>query len=258
MKPDPSPVRGPKNAPDRARCKDQGMGLDIYVGSLSRYLSGDWKTVAAQAAEAEGIAFVTVGPDRESLDAAELVAVVAEWQAAIAAALGGVEPWDDNPDAPYATDQPHWLGYGGLALLAAYAERPDLVSPDDTPEEYAVAPAFQAMQHDPGRFPSLLGGAEWWLPFDGVRATFTAEAPHGHMMAMATLAQLRAELDVLRDAVGATQVDLATALLSGGPDREEVETAAEYRHRWGIFGLAVFAELCAQAEGMQLPLLLDY
>lgn len=234
------------------------MGLDIYVGSLSRYLSGDWKTVAAQAAEAEGIAFVTVGPDRASLDPSELVPVVVEWQEAVAAALGGVEPWDDNPNAPYATDQPHWLGYGGLALLAAHAERPDLVGPGDTPEEYAAAPAFQAMQHDPGRFPSLLGGAEWWLPFDGVRATFTAETPHGRMMGMGTLAQLRAELDALRDAVGVSQVDLATALLSGGPDRADVETTAEYTHRWGLFGLAVFWELCTQAEGMQLPLLLDY
>lgn len=33
------------------------MGLDVYVGSLTRYYSGDWESVVEQAAREQGLDF---------------------------------------------------------------------------------------------------------------------------------------------------------------------------------------------------------
>lgn len=239
------------------------MGLDIYVGSFSRYLAGDWLTVAAQSAAAEGIKFATMRPEGEPdrHDPAEIAEAVHSWQSSMAEALGVGETWDENPDAPYATDQPHWLGYGALLILAARLERPQLASADDDPAAFVDSPAFQASQQDgSSMFPSLLGGAQWWLPLRGLSATFTGSGFQGDMVSMSTLDLLDRELDALSQGLGVTGQALAEALLMGGPGvdgPESPEAAPEYLREWGVFGLAVFRELAAQAQRMQLPLLLD-
>lgn len=239
------------------------MGLDIYVGSFSRYLAGDWLTVAAQAAATEGIKFATIlpGGEQESPDPAEITAMVASWKSAMADALEVTQTWDENPDAPYATDQPHWLGYGALLLLAARLERPELASDSDDPANFLDSAAFDAAHQDgSSMFPSLLGGAQWWLPLQGLSATFTGTGFQGEMLAMSTLDLLEHELDVLSQGLGVTGQALAEALLMGGPGVDGPESPAaapEYLLEWGVFGLAVFRELAAQAQRMQLPLLLD-
>lgn len=238
------------------------MGLDIYVGSFKRYLAGDWKTVIAQAAEVEGMRFATAGPDDgPAADPAEIAEAVTSWQAALVEALGTEAPWHDNADAPYATDQPHWLGYGALLLLAARLERPHLARDTDDPADFASAPAFEASQQDgSAMFPSLLGGAQWWLPLPGLAATFTGSGFQGEMVAMSTLDLLERELETLREGLGVTGKVFAEALLMGGPGvdgPDSPESAPDYLREWGVFGLAVFRELTHQAQRMQLPLLLD-
>ena len=41
------------------------MGLDIYAGTLTRYISGNWKTQLQQYAEANGHGYTKVTPDDE-------------------------------------------------------------------------------------------------------------------------------------------------------------------------------------------------
>ncbi len=241
------------------------MGLDIYVGPFTRYLTGDWKTVMAQAAEAEGIEFTTIRLEdtapEDAPDTDEVVEMVHSWQSAMTEALGVEKAWDDNPDAPYATDQPHWLGYGALLILAARLERPQLASDTDDPADFQASAAFQASQQDgSAMFPSLLGGAQWWLPLAGLSATFTGSGFQGEMVPMSTLDLLENELDTLSKGLGVPGSALAEALLLGGPGVDgppTPEQAPEYLTAWGVFGLAVFRELTHQAQRMQLPLLLD-
>lgn len=240
------------------------MGLDIYVGSLTRYFAGDWQTVAAQAAAAEGIEFTTVRPGEVPVaDTPEAIwERVAQWQAAMGAALGFDGLWADDPDAPYATDQPHWLGYGALLVLAAQIEHPDLADEADSPQDFAASRAFEAAkQRGSELFPSLIGGAEWWLPIDGIAATFTGTSVDGATIGMGTLDLLAAELEMLRERLGVDGAALTEALLTGGPLEEPTGLNgdhATYLREWGVFALAVFLELTGQARRMSLPLLLDY
>ena len=109
-------------------------------------------------------------------------------------------------------------------------------------------------------FPSLLGGAQWWLPLAGLSATFTGSGFQGEMVPMSTLDLLENELDTLSKGLGVPGSALAEALLLGGPGVDgppTPEQAPEYLTAWGVFGLAVFRELTHQAQRMQLPLLLD-
>lgn len=238
------------------------MGLDIYVGSFNRYLAGDWKTVTTQAAEAEGVRFSTADHEEPVADRAEIAEAVSSWQSAMIEALGAETAWNDNPDAPYATDQPHWLGYGALLILAARLERPHLARDTDDPAEFASAPAFAASQQDgSAMFPGLLGGAQWWLPLPGLAATFTGSGFRDDMVAMSTLDLLEVELTTLSEGLGVTGHALAESLLMGGPGVDGPDTPEEaprYLQEWGLFGLAVFRELTHQAQRMQLPLLLDF
>ena len=41
------------------------MGLDIYVGSLTRYYRGDWETVVARTAREQGIGFKVIRTNPE-------------------------------------------------------------------------------------------------------------------------------------------------------------------------------------------------
>lgn len=289
------------------------MGLDIYVGSLSRYASGDWKTAVAQAAEASGVVHCTlsVGQDRDHsvpANPAEIDSLVLSWKSSLAEALGLSQTWEDAPDMPYVTDKLDWAGYGGLVLLAARLEHPELASPDDDPAEYENSPAFQAATLDASkgesvRFPSLLSGVEWWLPLTGQSALFEGPKLDGEPAGMATLDLLTSELTTLVSELGLTADELGEALIMGPPDGslEDVDADGEPQspgqeavpgdepvdpvstdeasdgeqfdlpgggdadpddpHRvqdWGRYGLAVFTELCGQAQQRGLPLLLDH
>lgn len=235
------------------------MGLDIYVGSLSRYFARDWHTVAAQAAMAEGIEFTTVRPDGDTpVPVDGLEALIEQWQGALQQGLGFEQVWPDHLNSPYATDQPHWLGFGGLVLLAAGLEHPELSDPAEDPGNFAHSRAFQAVARTGSEnFPSLLGGVEWWLPLPQSMAVFTGQTPMGNEVAMGTLDLLERELELLKQRVGVDNSTLGEALLMGGPAADEPHTADTTR-QWGVFGLAVFLELTRQAQRMQLPLLMDY
>jgi hypothetical protein len=117
------------------------MGLDVYVGSLTRYFSGDWLTVLQQAAASGlGPPVVVVRPEETEegvTDPDEIRSGVLAWRDRLSRALAEHTQtsldWDERADAPYFTDKPAWDCFGALVLWAAYAEHPELTRPHANP-----------------------------------------------------------------------------------------------------------------------------
>ncbi len=223
------------------------MGLDVYVGPLTRYYRGEWSTVGERPPVA----------DPESV-----LDVVLQWQAQLGEGLDCAVAWAERPDLPYWSDHPDWDGYGAMLLLAAYDEHPELIPPGrrrfgrplppDDPRRFASAPAFVASSKRPYRYPLLLSDVEWWLPiFDGP-GVFVTERPDGKAIRVGRLDLLVAELTVLAQRSDAfAGADPEQVRRAGAPEDGELTGT-------GRFGLATFLLLATRALDHRQPLLLDY
>lgn len=240
------------------------MGMDVYVGPLTRYLLGEWLTVVQQAGLANGVQVQVLRPQtNEPADPAEVEARLSAWQLELMGALGGGTPWSDDPDLPYWTDKPDWDGYGGLVLAAAYAECPELAPTGrrgvfrravaDDPREFEKSAAYMEASKAPKRFRTLLHGTQWWLPVETAGRAFRAPGPDGETRMMAPVSALLTELRDLSEVMGLTDRDERNAIRQAGPPeaRDDVDSYAR-------FGLAVFLGLAAKAYIERQPLLLDY
>jgi len=243
------------------------MGLDVYVGPLTRYTAGEWLTAIQQAGLDAGqqVRIVRSTPEPEDIvtDPDEIQHAVQAWQTGLLQALDGGEAWAEHVDLPYSTDKPDWDGYGGLLLLAAYDEMPQLAPthrtgpvirkrPADTPRSWQESPAYQEAAKNPERYPSLLSGVEWWLPNTSGPSVFSAPRLTGQPTTMGRIDDLVSELRTLAHRVGIDAGDLDRARHNGiAPGSADVELA-------GRFGLAVFLALALTAQDTRQPLLLDY
>ena len=162
------------------------MGLDIYVGSLTRYYEGSWETIIQQAGREAGTPIAVIrltgplgllaqlralfrspagggGPasesrvmtnaEREAAEAGRRAAARARieaWRADLnerfVAQLPQPLDWDESDGAPYFTDKPAWDGYGSLLLLAASDEHPELPRPTGVVDDWAKHPAWKAAE----------------------------------------------------------------------------------------------------------------
>jgi hypothetical protein len=252
------------------------MGLDIYVGSLTRYYTGDWQTIVQQLGQQQGFQVMTVRPEdftlagrvrrfterllgRKPPGADAVRAAVTEWRSALSRELGadlrqGLD-WDEAPEAPYFTDKPAWDGYWGVVLLAAYDEHPELPRPArvtlDRPNE---DPALRASNAEGfrSRYRQLLDpGVELWLPCS-FEFTFRAQDIGGRNIGIGSSMAL---LQQLRDLNGRT--------LRGSPEelavwhRENAEHGAPF-DATARFGLALLLHLAEQSVTHRLPMKLDY
>ena len=140
------------------------MGLDVYVGPLTRYY------VEGPADGVERIARHQDLPVTDGLEAEEVIrAAVVSWRQGLSRWLGdrlaGPLDWDESGPAPCFTDKPGWDGYGGTLLLAAHDEHPELPPPEVVSADWPDDPAYQAASA-PGagsRYRQLLT-PELWLP----------------------------------------------------------------------------------------------
>lgn len=235
------------------------MSFDLYVGSFTRYISGDWENAGQREAREKGHDYKLIR-DNETEEAPppteEILATVEEWRDAINAGLQEqlkiTLAWDESKEAPYATARPYWHGYAAMLLLAAHDDNPDDPRPEKLPEEWGEDPAYKKSTDDDGetRYPTILL-ADLWLPGD-FDFMFGLEDLGGNPRAVASLAALREELAELnRRTINATPEQLAEwAKKNVGEDASFIDQAS--------FGLALMTAMSDEAQRLQLPLMPDY
>ena len=235
------------------------MGLDIYVGALSRYYEGNWETIIQQISHEQGmeIHFIraTESPDPvHEFD--EMRTVILNWRKKLFADLQGKISdqlkWDESREAPYFTDKPTWKSYHGLLLWAAYAEHPDLKMPSSLPDDLSIDPAYKIVnkkaQH---QYDQLFDGSELWLPCD-FDFTFTTVDIRDNNITIGSSKALLSQLENLNAVTwNADDRTLKDWLQVGAGHEDSLETHAR-------FSFSVFYELTKLSVAHNLPMKLDY
>ena len=236
------------------------MGLDVYVGSFTRYYAGDWETVVQKYGREQGIDVEVLraeAPTDAMTDQAEIRRTVLSWRDRLSQALGSnidrPLDWNESDDAPYFTDKPAWDCYGALLLWASYAEHPELPCPHDYVEDWKTDRAFQ-QSSDPEMntsFSQLLRGVEVWLPHD-FSFTFRAAEASGHEVTFGSSVRLCAQLQELNQKTwNATDATRLQWQRDGAEHKAPLEVGAR-------FAFSVLSELAQQAVSNRLIMKLDY
>jgi hypothetical protein len=221
------------------------VGLDVYVGSLTRYYVEGPADVVERIARHQGV------PSGDDQDAEEVIrAAVVRWRDGLSRWLGdrlaGPLDWDESGPAPCFTDKPGWDGYGGALLLAAHDEHPELPPPAQVSADWPDDPAYQAASA-PGagsRYHQLLT-PELWLP---CRFGFTVRTRDitGEEVELGSSVALLDQLELLsaRLRLDGPPPDLAA-------DGHSLAAAAGN-------GLAVLLRLAERSVTHQVPMKLDF
>ncbi|MBN1475207.1 hypothetical protein JXA47_00490 [Candidatus Sumerlaeota bacterium] len=238
------------------------MGLDIYVGSLTRYHTGDWETVVQQAAQLMGLEVHTVRPptaERPVTDTEAIREVVTLWMQALGK---GIEPhlggtpcaWEEDPLSAYFTDKPAWDCFGSLLLWAAHAEHPELEPAGAFVERWFEAPALVASNAEgfDSQFNQLLrSGLELWLPVD-FPFTFEAEDVTGRQIGIGSSPALRRQLEWLNQITWQADEETIRGWRKHCPEhRSPVEEGAR-------FAFEILWRLSRHAVEERLPMKLDH
>ncbi len=233
------------------------MALDVYVGPLSRYHAGDWKTVAQVAAEAQGVEYRIVRPDGEGEGAppAVVAEVVASWQDQIGHIVeaNGVEPnrWEDHAAVDYVSDRPGWEGLAGLLFKFAYLLEPELTEPALVPDfsEVSSDPAFRKAMDEPG-YLHILAACELWIPGQ-FEFFFESQTVAGQPLGISSLLMLNAALDEMCELWGKDRLALRGVATEQPAPETPLDEAA-------FHGLVVFSRLALEAAERNVPMILDY
>ncbi len=262
------------------------MGLDIYVGPLTRYYTGDWKLITQQAAEAAGIEFQVMRQHEAPADAVTDPSVVHEavlaWRSALVRGANGLLPsldWNDAPQADYFTDKPAWDGYWAVQFLAARDEFPDVRAPAriELPHEmpdpakeplqrrvdevYRGKPSGGALgrflgrgkqtDEPPPRYPHL-HLPEFWLPADFDRP-FGASDLVGTPMTFGSVPRLLRELEMLNSRTLRGDASAIDEWGQDGPPETDRSLYAVAK-----YGLSVLLKAATYGVEHQLPMKMDY
>jgi hypothetical protein len=221
------------------------VGLDVYVGSLTRYYVESSADVVERIARHQGME-VSAGQDAEEV----IRAAVVGWRDGLSRWLGdrldGPLDWDESGPAPCFTDKPGWDGYGGTLLLAAHDEHPELPAPAQVSADWPDDPAYQAASA-PGagsRYHQLLT-PELWLP---CRFAFTVRTQDitGEEVELGSSMALLDQLELL-----STRYRLDGRPPDPAADGHSLSAAAGN-------GLAVLRRLAERSVINQLPMKLDF
>jgi hypothetical protein len=221
------------------------VGLDVYVGSLTRYYVEGPSDVVERIARHQAL------PVTDGLEAEEVIrTAVVSWREGLSRWLGdrlaGPLDWDESGPAPCFTDKPGWDGYGGTLLLAAHDEHPELPPPDVVSADWPDDPAYQAASA-PGagsRYHQLLT-PELWLP---CRFEFTVRTQDitGEEVELGSSIALLDQLELLA----------ARYHLDGQPP--EPSTDGHSLPAAAGTGLAVLLRLAERSVSHHLPMKLDF
>jgi hypothetical protein len=221
------------------------VGLDVYVGSLTRYYVEGPADVVERIARRQGIA-VADGEDAEEV----IRAAVLRWRdrlsRSLADRLAGPLDWDESAPAPCFTDKPGWDGYGGALLLAAHDDHPELPAPAVVSADWPDDPAYQAASAlgAGSRYGQLLT-PELWLP---CRFEFTVRTQDltGEEVQLGSSLVLLEQLELL-----AARYRLDGRPLEPAADGHSLAAAAGN-------GLAVLLRLAERSVAFRVPMKLDF
>jgi hypothetical protein len=236
------------------------MGLDVYVGSLTRYYAGDWELIAQQAARETGVPLQVVRAQADPADAIRdpdaIRPVVKQWRDQLSESLSehlsAPLDWNEEADAPYFTDKPAWDCYSDLLLWAAYSEHPELARPENSIEDFGHDPAYarSTAKDFRSRYFHLLE-VEWWLPCD-FSFVFQAEKVGGGAVLIGSSVILARQFEDLNSRTWRAPSDLLGAWRREGSEHgAPLESGAR-------FAFAVLRDLAEKSVTNRLPMLLDY
>lgn len=251
------------------------MGLDVYVGSLTRYYTGDWLTIIQQTFPGK-VQIVRPGAPKDAEgnapSAGDVQHNVLQWQRSVSKALGRAVHWNESHEAPYFTNKPSWDRFGALMLWAAYtglniprAERLERITLDNWQSDGSLKTCANRGGEAP--YPQLTLGIEIWLPL-GNSTIFAAPDPTGHTRVFGSVEGLVEELHALNAASWgadeATRRQWLPRATREHPDKPEelfgpeappegtpLEEAAKA-------GWSMMLDLAQQAIEHRLPVILDY
>ena len=238
------------------------MGLDIYVGSLSRYYARDWELIAQKAARAAGYDFQVVYQNNpENISQEEARPIIISWRDSIREGIKGSLKdneklefnWDETPESQYFTDKPDWDGYCSLLLWAAYSEHDDLVPPEKCVKDLNTDEALNRSTEATFKttYPALLRDVQLWIPEEFIFCFGTQDAT-GQETMIESVMKLEQELLELNDKTWKADAQIITEWRDNGPsDTGNLEDAAK-------FGFSVFLDMANKAVENNLVMKLDY
>ena len=220
------------------------MGLDVYVGSLTRYYVEGPADVVDRVARHQGVV-----PDGRAPEEVIRSAVL-RWRDGLnrwlVDRLDGPLDWDESGPAPCFTDKPGWDGYGGTLLLAAHDEHPELPPPALVSADWPDDPAYQAASaRGAGSRYSQLLTPELWLP---CRFDFTVRTQDitGEEVEVGSSVALLDQLELL-----ASRYRLDDRPPEPAADGHSLSAAAGT-------GLAVLRRLAERSVVWRVPMRLDF
>ena len=216
------------------------MGLDVYVGPLSRYYSGNWETVLQQMARQGGISVQVirareprVGLLRRLIDRVlprkvpDPTSVITAWKRTL----------------PKAVALVLWAAYDDLSPKERLSSATDVWSRDKT--------YVSALESPTSRYRHLVGNTEVWLPVD-FDPPFSALMPNGASAVIGSGPRLLSELNELNARTWkATAADCEKWREEGAEFGAPLEVSAR-------FGFSIFYGLGSSAVEKRLPMKLDY
>ena len=185
------------------------MGLDIYAGTLSRYHVRNWKTVAQQFCEENGIQYSQIQPtsnEDSQVSALETETIVKQWQEQLVKALksSGVEnakQWQEDWDSkPYFTNKPDWDALGALLLFTT-----GKLLKVRYPKDYKKNTNYHEVLKIMGIYKttykqwSIFNDVHFYVPIED-RLVFKYPLPNGQESMLSTVACLKYELTKINEA----------------------------------------------------------
>jgi hypothetical protein len=230
------------------------MGLDVYVGTFTRYYLHDWQTIVQQMFP--GMVQVVRLDQKKKASPEDIRANVKAWRSALSTKLNVSSLGSDDSSAPYFTDKLGWERFDALRYWAAYEDqgldpvrRPQPVAGNDGNKDPVLAryadPAVKS------RYPQLLIGAEMWLPISSP-SLFKSFDANGQKRIFGNCQKLLNELNELNTRTWGNEG--AVPVLQGkaaSGQSSQFEQAA--RSGWEMMH-----RLATQAVSHELAIILDY
>ena len=238
------------------------MGLDVYVGPLSRYYTGQWETIIQQYARQTGMDVQVVRPPSSSRTfiprlierlrpKGSIFRDLGRWQADLTKITGIPVRWDDTFDREYFTDKPAWDCYGALLMWAAYHEHGATNYPASA-ENWHEDPIISHSANElHSKYRQLLANTEIWLPID-LEQPFSAKMLSGGAAIIGSSIHLDRQLRELNESTWQAGED---TISKWRDERAEFGAPLEKSAK---FGFAVMHQLADLAVQHRLPMKLDY